>query len=81
MAHYVPSQDEITAAIDERNASLIARYALSIEHERQQLSQALPSRIEAAANAKRDLDVCKAAIRHHDQTVSLLQSVLRQLRP
>jgi hypothetical protein len=81
MAFAAPTQEEITNAIDERNSSLIARYALSIEHERQLLSEQLPTHIEAAANAKRDLDVCKAAIRHHDQTINLLQSVLRQLRP
>jgi len=81
MAYVLPTQEEITAAIDEHNAHLIARYALAIEHQRQELSQGLPGRIEAAANAKRDLDVTKAAIKHHDQTISLLQSVLRQLRP
>lgn len=76
-----PSQAEISEAIDASNASLIAQYAILVQTQRNALAESLPSWIEAASNAKRDLDVCKAQIKHCDETVRLLQSVLRTVRP
>lgn len=76
-----PSEDEIAEAIEAKNGSVIARYAVAVQYHRNRLAEQLPQKIEGAANAKRDLDVTKAAIKNADETVKLLQSVLRQVRP
>lgn len=78
---YVPTEDEINAAIDAKNADLIARYALSVQRHRRDQAERLPSLLQKCSDAKRDLDVCKAVIKNADQTVSLMQSVLKTLRP
>jgi hypothetical protein len=80
MADFVPSEDEISAAIEGRDSALIARFALALDKQRRDLRAGLPQLLEAAANAKRDLDVRRAAIKNNDQTISLLQSVLKDLR-
>ena len=76
-----PTQEELAEAIDSANASLIAQYAVAVQLHRNRLADELPSKIEAASNAKRDLDTTKAAIKNADETVKLCQSVLRSIRP
>lgn len=76
-----PTEEEIAEAIEARNGSLIARYAVAVQYHRNRLAEDLPNKIEAAGNAKKELDMLKAAIKNADETKSLLQSVLKQVRP
>ena len=50
-----PSQDDIHAAIRDLNGTLIAQYAVSVHQHTADLDQDIPSLIEAASDAARDL--------------------------
>lgn len=76
-----PTQEELAEAIDTANGALIAQYAVAVQLHRNRLADDLPAKIEAAANAKRDLDTAKAAMKNCDEIVKLCQSVLRSIRP
>lgn len=75
----IPSEEDISQAIEDANSILIAKYAVQLEFARQQQSAQLPELIEAHGNAKRDLDICRASVKHFADTINMLQSVLKQL--
>lgn len=77
---YIPSDEELARAVEDENSLLLSQYAIAYDRARTVLNQEIPGLIEAASNSKRNLDMCKAAIKSHDSTINLIQSVLRQLR-
>lgn len=78
---FTPSDEELNQAVEERNALLLSQYALSFERARREQGERIPSLLEKAANANRELDICKAVIKSHESSIKLIQSVLRTLRP
>jgi hypothetical protein len=76
---YEPTQEEINQAIDDGNKGQLARYLISLEQCKQKVGETIPQLTEAFGNAKRDLDVKRAAYKYFNDTIKTVQSVLNSM--
>jgi len=73
----VPDPLDLNQATEEA----VANYIIELQQSKSQRNVILPKLIGSAADAKRDLDVCKSQIKYLEESTKAAQSILRSLKP